>query len=329
MFDAASRPAGTPLLPAGPMRGLPAHVTIVEVGPRDGLQNEAQPVSTALKIALVDRLAAAGLREIEATSFVSPRWVPQMADAAQVMAGITRSSAVRYSVLVPNLRGLDGAIAAGVDEVVIFGAASESFSQRNINCSIAESVERFRPVARAAKAAQLRLRGSVSCALGCPFEGAVSPQAVHEIVDRMADLGCDVIDIADTIGVATPRQVVAGFEAAARVVALERLSGHFHDTYGQAVANVLTALQCGVTIFHSSIAGLGGCPYAPGATGNVATEDLLYLFDGLGIQTGVDTAAAVAVGQWISAQLGRRAASHAGNALAARQARAANLAPTP
>ena len=302
---------------------LPKHVRIVEVGPRDGLQNESEPVSTAIKIALIDRLAAAGFAEIEAASFVSPRWVPQMADGSAVMAGIQRRPGVRYSVLVPNLRGLEGAIAAGVDEVVVFGAASESFSQRNINCSIAESMERFRPVAAAAKQAGLSLRGSVSCALGCPCEGAVAPSAVADVVARLADLGCDYIDIADTIGVATPNQVYPAFEAATRQFPLERLSGHFHDTHGQAIANVMAALQCGVTIFHSSIAGLGGCPYAPGATGNVATEDLLYLFQGLGISTGVDLEATVAIGQWISEQLGRRATTRAGNALASRQARLA------
>lgn len=300
---------------------LPDRVRIVEVGPRDGLQNEAQPVPTAIKVELIDRLAAAGFAEIEATSFVSPRWVPQMADGAAVMAAIQRRPTVRYSVLVPNMRGLDGAISAAADEVVIFGAASESFSQRNINCSIAESIERFRPVALAVKHAGMSLRGSVSCALGCPFEGAVAPQAVADVVARMADLGCDFIDIADTIGVATPRQVVAGFAAAERQFPIERLSGHFHDTYGQAIANVMAALHCGVTLFHSSIAGLGGCPYAPGATGNVATEDLLYLFEGLGIATGIDLAAAVEIGQWISASLGRRPTTRAGNALASRTAR--------
>ena len=302
---------------------LPQHIRIVEVGPRDGLQNESEPVSTAIKIELIDRLAEAGFAEIEAASFVSPRWVPQMADGASVMAGIRRRPGVRYSALVPNLRGLEVAIAAEVDEVVVFGAASESFSQRNINCSIAESMERFRPVAVAAKAAGLSLRGSVSCALGCPFEGAVAPSAVADVVARLADLGCDYIDIADTIGVATPNQVFPAFEAAIRQFPLERLSGHFHDTHGQAIANVMAALQCGVSIFHSSIAGLGGCPYAPGATGNVATEDLLYLFQGLGISTGVDLDAAVSIGQWISGRLGRRATTRAGNALASRRARLA------
>jgi len=302
---------------------LPKHVQIVEVGPRDGLQNESEPVSTAIKIELIDRLAAAGFAEIEAASFVSPRWVPQMADGAAVMAGIARLPGVRYSALVPNLRGLEGAIAARVDEVVVFGAATESFSQRNINCSIAESMARFRPVAAAAKQAGLSLRGSVSCALGCPFEGAVAPSAVADVVSRLADLGCDYIDIADTIGVATPNQVFPAFEAALRQFPLERLSGHFHDTHGQAIANVMAALEYGVTLFHSSIAGLGGCPYAPGATGNVATEDLLYLFQGLGISTGVDLDAAVTIGQWISERLGRRATTRAGNALASRRARLA------
>lgn len=306
---------------------LPKQVQIVEVGPRDGLQNESEPVSTAIKIELIDRLAAAGFVEIEAASFVSPRWVPQMADGSAVMAGIRRHPGVRYSALVPNLRGLESAIAAGVDEVVVFGAASESFSQRNINCSIAESMDRFRPVAAAAKQAGLSLRGSVSCALGCPFEGAVAPSAVAEVVARLAALGCDFIDIADTIGVATPNQVAPAFAAATREFPLERLSGHFHDTHGQAIANVMAALACGVTIFHSSMAGLGGCPYAPGATGNVATEDLLYLFQGLGISTGIDLDAAVAIGQWISQGLGRRATTRAGNALASKQTRLAAAQP--
>jgi hydroxymethylglutaryl-CoA lyase len=302
---------------------FPKSVRLVDVAPRDGLQNEVAPVPTAVKVELVERLAAAGVREIEAAAFVSPRWVPQMADGAQVMAAIARQPGVLYSALVPNLRGLQAALEAGVDEVVIFGAASESFSQRNINCSIAQSLARFEPVAKAALQAGVRLRGSVSCALGCPFEGAVAPAAVASVVLQMADLGCHMIDIADTVGVGTAHEVSAVFEAVTRVYPVAQLSGHFHDTYGQAIANVLAALQQGVSVFHGAVAGLGGCPYAPGATGNVATEDLLYLLHGLGIQTGIDLAAVVQTGQWICARLGRSTASRAGHALAGQASRRA------
>ncbi|MCE1163319.1 MAG: hydroxymethylglutaryl-CoA lyase, partial [Thiomonas sp.] len=262
---------------------LPRHVDVVEVGPRDGLQNEAEPVSTAVKVELIDRLSAAGLPNVEAAAFVSPKWVPQMAGSAEVMAGIRRRAGTVYSALVPNMKGMEAALAAGVGEVVVFSAATEAFAQKNINCSIAESIERFRPVAEAAQAAGVKLRGSISVALGCPYQGDVAPAAVAEVVRRMADLGCDAIDIADTIGVGTAGAVQAAFEAAAAAFPIEKLAGHFHDTYGQALANILASLDMGVASFHSSVAGLGGCPYAKGATGNVATEDVLYLLHGLGI----------------------------------------------
>lgn len=298
---------------------LPERVKLIEVGPRDGLQNEAGQIPAAVKIALINQLAAAGFQNIEATAFVSPKWVPQMADAAEVMAGIERPAGVLYSALVPNRKGFDAALAAGVDEVVIFGAASEAFSQKNINCSIAESVARFAPVAAAAKEHGLRLRGAVSCALGCPYQGAVAPEQVAQVVARLRDLGCDEIDIADTIGVGTPRQVQAVLEAAAREFPLAQLSGHFHDTHGQALANIYASLEVGIHIFHASVAGLGGCPYAKGATGNVATEDVLYLLHGLGIVTGVDLNAVAAAGDFISQHLGRRSASRAAHALASRR----------
>lgn len=297
------------------------HIKIVEVGPRDGLQNEKQFVDTAVKIELVDRLAAAGFANVEAASFVSPKWVPQMADGAQVMAGIARRPGTIYSVLVPNLRGFEGALAARADEIVIFGAASEAFSQRNINCSIAESIARFEPVAAAAKEAGLRLRGSISCALGCPYQGETPVAAVVDVAERLLRLGCDEIDVADTIGVGTAAQVGRVLRAVGQVADLgTRVSGHFHDTYGQALANILAALDCGVRIFHSSVAGLGGCPYAKGATGNVATEDVLYLLRGQGLHTGVDLDAVVDIGQWISERIGRPTSSRAGRALALKKA---------
>jgi hydroxymethylglutaryl-CoA lyase len=302
---------------------LPRRVAIVEVGPRDGLQNEPSPITTDMRIELCDRLTDAGFPNIEAGSFVSPKWVPQMADTAELMRRIRRKPGVTYSVLTPNMKGFEGALEARADEVVIFGAASEAFSQRNINCSIAESIARFEPVAQAAKANRIRLRASVSVALGCPYQGEVSPAAVADVVQRFADLGCDMIDIADTIGTGTPRQTHAVFEAALRVVPLGRLSGHFHDTYGMAVANTYAALEAGISTFHASVAGMGGCPYAKGATGNVATEDLLYLFQGLGIETGVDLAKVVETGQWVSGLLGRRGQARAGNAIAAKRADAA------
>ncbi|MFN3629187.1 MAG: hydroxymethylglutaryl-CoA lyase [Casimicrobiaceae bacterium] len=302
------------------MNSLPRFVRITEVGPRDGLQNEKQEIAAEVKIELVNRLAAAGLRSIEAGAFVSPKWVPQMATSGEVFAGITRTPGVVYAALVPNLKGLEAALAAGADEVVIFGAASEAFSQKNINCSIAESIARFRPVAEAAKAHGKRLRAAVSCALGCPYQGEVPIAAVVDVVERLAELGCDEIGLADTIGVGTPRQTQAVFEAAARVFPLERLSGHFHDTYGQALANILTCLELGVATFDASVAGLGGCPYAKGATGNVATEDVLYMLHGMGIETGIDLDRVCAAGQYISAALGRPPQSRVNRALAARKA---------
>ncbi|MHB9051019.1 MAG: hydroxymethylglutaryl-CoA lyase [Thiomonas delicata] len=297
---------------------LPQHVKLVEVGPRDGLQNEANPVPLEVKVELIDRLSAAGLPNVEAAAFVSPRWVPQMADGAEVMARIRRRPGTVYSALVPNMKGMEAALAAGVGEVVVFSAASEAFAQANINCSIAESIARFEPVAQAAKAAGVRLRGSISCALGCPYQGEVEPRAVVDVVQRMAALGCDEIDIADTIGVGTPGAVQAVFEAAAGVFPLDRLAGHFHDTYGQALANILAALQSGVSAFHASVAGLGGCPYAKGATGNVATEDVLYMLEGLGLRTGVDLRAVAETGDFISRAIGRPNNSRAGRALLAK-----------
>ena len=305
------------------MNALPKKVKIVEVGPRDGLQNEKESVPADVKVELVNRLSQAGFVNIEAASFVSPKWVPQMATSTEVMAGITRRPGTIYSALTPNMQGFDAALAARADEVVIFGSASEAFSQKNINCSIAESIARFESVAKAAKAHGLRLRGSISCAFGCPYQGDVPLAAVADVVGRMRDLGCDEIDIADTIGVATARQTQAVMLCAADAFYLERISGHFHDTYGQALANIVASLEVGVAIFHSSVSGLGGCPYAKGATGNVATEDVLYLMNGLGIETGIDLDMVVDAGQFISQRLGRKGSSRAGNALAAKRAAAA------
>ncbi|MEO6959530.1 MAG: hydroxymethylglutaryl-CoA lyase [Burkholderiaceae bacterium] len=299
---------------------FPDKVKIVEVSPRDGLQNEKTFVETGVKIELINRLSAAGFQNVEAASFVSPKWVPQMADAAAVMKAIKRRPDAIYSVLTPNLRGFNDALAAGADEVVIFGAASEAFSQKNINCSIAESIARFEPVAAAAKTAGVRLRGSISCALACPYQGETPVESVLDVVKRMMALGCDEIDIADTIGVGTARQVKRVMNAVVQIIDPARISGHFHDTYGQSLANILAALEVGITIFHASVAGLGGCPYAKGATGNVATEDVLYMMQGLGIETGIDLNSVVDTGQWISRHLGRKADSRAGNALAARKA---------
>ncbi|VFR16927.1 Hydroxymethylglutaryl-CoA lyase [plant metagenome] len=299
---------------------LPHRVKIVEVAPRDGLQNEKAFIDTAVKVELVDRLAAAGFQNVEAASFVSPKWVPQMADGAEVMARITRRPCTLYSALTPNLKGFEAARAAGVDEVVIFSAASEAFAQKNINCSIAESIARFEPVAQAAREAGIRLRGSISCALGCPYQGEVPASAAVDVARRFLALGCDEIDVADTIGVATPAKVRAVMDAVTQSVDPARIAAHFHDTYGQAVANIVAALETGITIVHSSVAGLGGCPYARGATGNVATEDVLYLLRGLDIDTGVDLDAVVDTGQWISAHLERKSASRAGNAIAAKRA---------
>ncbi|MFT4431785.1 hydroxymethylglutaryl-CoA lyase [Caballeronia sp. 15715] len=298
---------------------LPAKVKIVEVGPRDGLQNEKEFVATNVKVELVNRLANAGLQNVESASFVSPKWVPQMADGAAVMAGIERRPGTIYSALTPNLRGFEAALEAKVDEIVIFGAASEAFSQKNINCSIAESIARFEPVAKAAKEAGLRVRGSISCALGCPYQGDVPVDAVVDVVQRMKALGCDEIDIADTIGVGTAGRTREVMAAVSKVFPRERLSGHFHDTYGQAVANIYASLQEGIEIFHASVAGLGGCPYAKGATGNVATEDVIFLLNGLGIQTGVDLDQLVDIGDFISQAIGKPSASRVGRALLAKK----------
>ncbi len=302
---------------------LPHRVRLVDVAARDGLQNEATPVATDLKVALIERLADAGLPVVEATSFVSPKWVPQMADAADVMARIRRRPGVSYPVLVPNLKGLEAALASRAEEVAVFAAASESFSRRNINCSIGESLDRFGPVCEAALAAGVRVRGYVSCVLGCPYEGAIAPAAVAAVALRLAAMGCYEISLGDTIGTGTPVATQRMIEAVTVHVPVERLAGHFHDTYGQAVGNILAALQLGVATFDSSVAGLGGCPYAKGATGNVATEDVVYLLHGMGIETGVDLNLLVDAGEFISHALGRVNGSRAGRALAAKKVREA------
>jgi hydroxymethylglutaryl-CoA lyase len=288
---------------------LPERVRLVEVGPRDGLQNEKSLVPTATKVELIRRLGRAGLSAIEATSFVSPRWVPQMGDNAAVMAQIERLPGVSYSVLTPNLAGFEAALAAGAGEVAVFAAASETFSQRNINCSIASSLERFRPVAEAARAAGVRVRGYVSCALGCPYEGAVAPERVRDVALALIEAGCHELSLCDTIGVGTPGATRRMLDCVAAQVPLAQLAGHFHDTYGMAIANVYAALEAGVAVFDASVAGLGGCPFAAGATGNVATEDVVYLLQGLGIETGVDLEALMDCSVWISAELGRRPGS--------------------
>jgi hydroxymethylglutaryl-CoA lyase len=294
---------------------LPSRVQLIDVGPRDGLQNEKFPVPAAVKIELVQRLQDAGLKEIEATSFVSPKWVPQMADAAEMMAGIPRRRDVRYSVLVPNMKGWEAAVFSQPDEIVVFGAASELFSQKNINCSITESIERFAPVVAAARAANVQVRGAISCAMACPYEGEVAPERVEMVARLMKGIGVQRVDVADTIGVATPRQTQRAMEAALRQFDLDAVSGHFHDTYGQALANTYAALEMGVWNFQSSVAGLGGCPYAKGATGNVATEDVVYLLHGMGIATGIDLDQLVDAGQFISGFLGRPPNSRAATAL--------------
>ena len=294
---------------------IPDRVTLVDVGPRDGLQNEKQPVSAAHKIELVHRLQAAGLREIEVTSFVSPKWVPQMADNTEVMAGVQRAAGVRYSVLTPNMKGFEAAVPTQPDEIVVFGAASEAFSQRNINCSIEESIERFRPVVQAAHERRIKVRGAVSCALGCPYQGEVTPDEVERVVRLMKDIGVDHVGIADTIGVGTPKRVQAAMERALKHYPLAEVSGHFHDTYGQAIGNVYACLEIGVHTFDASVAGLGGCPYAKGATGNVATEDVVFLLHGLGIETGIDLDKLVDAGKFISDVLGRKPVSRVANAV--------------
>ena len=299
---------------------LPRNVKLVEVGPRDGLQNEPTPVPAAVKIELIHRLQDAGLSVIEATAFVSPKWVPQMADAAQVMAGIRRKPGVAYPVLVPNRKGLDAAIAAGAEEVVVFGAATDSFSRRNTNCSIAEGLARFSEVCVEARARGLKVRGDISVCLGCPYEGEVDPAAVARVARELDAMGCYEITIADTIGVGTPGRTRAVFEAVGEFIPLARLAGHFHDTYGQALANTYAALELGVAAFDSAVAGLGGCPYARGATGNVATEDVVYLLDGLGIETGVDMTKLRSAGRFISDHLQRPSMSRVARALDARSA---------
>ena len=304
---------------------LPSRVTLVDVGPRDGLQNEKQPVDAGVKIELVHRLQAAGLREIEVTSFVSPKWVPQMADNAEVMAGIARQGGVRYSVLTPNLKGLEAALPCKPDEIVVFGAASEAFSQRNINCSIEESIERFRPVVASAHEHGIKVRAAVSCALGCPYQGEVSADEVERVVVLMKAIGVDHCGIADTIGVGTPRRVQTAMERALKHFPLAEVSGHFHDTYGQSLANIYACLELGIHVFDASVAGLGGCPYAKGATGNVATEDVLFMLRGLDIETGIDLDALVEAAKYISDVLGRKPVSRSGNALLARRAAAESV----
>ncbi len=298
---------------------LPNEVKIVEVGPRDGLQNEPGKVPAAVKIELIERLADAGLPVIEAAAFVSPKWVPQMADSAAVMTGIRRRPGVGYPVLVPNRKGLDAAIAAGVDEVVVFGAATESFSRRNTNCSIDDGLARFADVCAEAIAHGLRVRGDISVCLGCPYEGDVDLQAVVRVARALDAMGCYEITVCDTIGSGTPGRTRAVFNAVMEHIPASRLAGHFHDTYGQALANIYVALECGIAAFDSSVAGLGGCPYAKGATGNVATEDVLYMLNGLGIATGVDLDKLIAAGQFICDALGRPTNSRAARALAARK----------
>lgn len=301
----------------------PARVKMVEVGPRDGLQNESKSVPTDVKVQLIDRLADAGLRVIEAGSFVSPKWVPQMADTGEVMARIDRRKGVTYPVLVPNMKGLDAAIAAGATEIAGFAAATETFSQKNTNCSIAESLERQQAVCRAALDAGLRVRGYISVVLGCPYEGEVRPQQVAEVAQRLFDMGCYEVSLGDTVGMGTPAKTQRMIEAVCAHVPVERLGGHYHDTYGQAIANILASLELGMATFDSSVAGLGGCPYSPGATGNVASEDVLYMLDGMGIETGVDMDALLDAAEFICTHLGRPTVSRAGRALGIKRRKAA------
>ncbi|HOF51408.1 MAG TPA: hydroxymethylglutaryl-CoA lyase [Rhodoferax sp.] len=293
----------------------PTRVKLVDVGPRDGLQNEKTQVPAAVKVELVHRLQDAGLKEIEVTSFVSPKWVPQMADNAEVMAAIERRADVRYSVLTPNLQGFEAALQTRPDEVVVFGAASEAFSQKNINCSIAESIERFRPVVQAALEAGIAVRGAMSCTVGCPYEGEVAPERVAYLAGLLKGIGVQRVDVADTIGVGTPRKVQRAIDAALQHYDIDSVSGHFHDTYGQALSNTLAAMELGVWNFQSSVAGLGGCPYAKGATGNVSTEDVVYLLHGLGIDAGIDLDKLVDAGKFISDFLGRKPNSRVATAL--------------
>ncbi len=294
---------------------IPARVRIIDVGPRDGLQNEKTPVPSDIKIGLVQRLQDAGLQEIEVTSYVSPKWVPQMADNHAVMQGITRRDGVRYSVLTPNLQGFQAALQDQPDEIVVFGAASEAFSQKNINCSIAESIERFAPVVEAALAAGIAVRAAMSCTVGCPYEGEIAPERVAYLAGLLKQIGVQRVDVADTIGVGTPRKIQAAIEATLQHYPIDAISGHFHDTYGQALSNTLAALEMGVWNFQSSVAGLGGCPYAKGATGNVSTEDLVFMLHGMGIDTGIDLDKLIDAGVYISDFLGRKPNSRVAMAL--------------
>ena len=299
---------------------IPSRVQIIDVGPRDGLQNEKSPVPAEVKIGLVHRLQDAGLQEIEVTSFVSPKWVPQMADNVDVMAGIERKAGVRYSVLTPNLQGYEAAVKTRPDEIVVFGSASEAFSRKNINCSIAESIERFASVVEAALAAGIRVRGAMSCTVGCPYEGDIAPSRVDYLAGLMKGIGVQHVGVADTIGVGTPRKVQAAIEATLKHYAIDDVSGHFHDTYGQALANTLAALELGVWQYDTSVAGLGGCPYAKGATGNVATEDVVYMLHGLGLDTGIDLDKLIDAGQYISDFLQRPSNSRVAKALLTKRA---------
>ena len=302
---------------------LPEHVKIVEVGPRDGLQNESGIVPVAVKVELIDRLGAAGLTTIEAGSFVSPKWVPQMADTGEVLAKLLRLPGVRYPVLVPNMRGFEAARAAGASEIAVFTAASETFTRKNINCSILESLERYAPVMAAAQSADIPVRGYISCALTCPYEGDIAPDAVARVSERLFRIGCYEISVGDTIGAGTPLRVQNMLDAVLKRVPVRQVAVHFHDTYGQALANVLAALQMGIAVIDSSVAGLGGCPYAPGAAGNLATEDLVYMLNGMHIESGVDLEKLLAAGQFITAQLHKSPASKASIALSSRKTRSA------
>ena len=297
------------------MSSIPTRVKLIDVGPRDGLQNEKMPVPAEVKVGLVQRLQDAGLQEIEVTSYVSPKWVPQMADNHAVMAAIERRPGVRYSVLAPNLKGFEAALPDRPDEIVVFGSASEAFSQKNINCSIAESIERFAPVVDAARAAGIAVRGAMSCTVGCPYEGEIAPERVAYLAGLMAGIGVQRVDVADTIGVGTPLKVQRAVEATLKHYGIDAISGHFHDTYGQALSNTLAVLQLGVWNFQTSVAGLGGCPYAKGATGNVATEDVVFLLHGMGIETGIDLDKLIDAGAYISSFLGRKPNSRAATAL--------------
>jgi isopropylmalate/homocitrate/citramalate synthase len=299
---------------------LPREVRVVEVGPRDGLQNEKETVPTATKVALIEKLVAAGCPAVEVGSFVSPKWVPQMADTAAVMAALPKRDDVGFPVLVPNMKGFEAALAAGAREVAIFGAASESFSRKNINCSIAESLERFEPVAAAARQHGIRVRGYISTVVDCPYEGPIAPAAVADVAARLLAMGCYEVSLGDTIGTATPARVQTMLDAVSAVVPVEKLGVHFHDTYGQALANIYASLEKGIAVVDSSVAGLGGCPYAKGASGNVASEDVVYLMDGLGIRTGIDLARLAAAGRFISDALGRAPASKVAQALRAKAA---------